>query len=208
MNLHIIKNKFLRIIMIILIVVPLLIIGAMFSLPLPSFVIEPARPVFWSYPDMSTAKFTTFISSEGKLKIELHHSLLKGITPPMLFWWYKHLASGKATIGAQEYTYYHLFHLSEHGQMHIISPATDGSIGMGVGAVVYRQEKFGSYFSKGQARIEKFDLTGFIVTPIIGPLSLGKIEHRFLEVDGGTNYSVFTELGSDAPIIGPIIGIF
>jgi len=187
---------------------PIIAVVILFNLPGPNFVIEPPRPHFWNYPIVNEARFKTEITQEGTLKIELHHPILKGVTPEMLSWWYRNLASGKATLEGVEYTYYHLFHLSEHGQTHILSPATDGSSGMGVGAIVYRQEKFGPYLSKGQARVEEFNSNGFVVKPIMGPLSFGKIQHIFKSVESGTEYSVFTELGSDAPLIAPILNYY
>ena len=191
-----------------LIALPVLAIAILFSLPRPSFEIEAARPHFWDYPKVSEAKVHTEINSDGKLVIELEHPLLKGVTPEMVSWWYKNLAAGKATMQGTEYDFYQLFHLTEHGQTRVIEPATDGSKGMGVGALVYRQEKFGPFLSKGKGRVLAFDQTGFTVSPVMGPLSFGKIEHHFEAKEEGTLYSVKSVLGSDAPVIGPILSLY
>jgi hypothetical protein len=192
----------------VLLIVPILALVVLFSLPRPSFEMDSPRPKFWDYPKVSEATYETKITEDGKLSIELHHPFLKGVTPEMLAWWYRNLASEKAVIEGKEYTFYHLFHLSEHGQTRVIKPASDGSEGMGVGAVVYRQEWFGSYLSKGQGRVESFDDTGYVVTPVMGPLTFGRMEHRFVAKDGGTEYTVKTLLGSDAPVIGRILSFY
>lgn len=184
---------------------PIIAIIILFSLPRPNFEIEAARPKFWEYPKLNEAIYKTEIMTDGKILIEIQHPLLKGITPEMISWWYRNLASGKATIENKEYDYYLLFHLSEHGQTRVVAAATDGSPGMGVGAVIYRQEKFGSYLSKGFGRVESFSNNGFVVTPVMGPLNFGRIEHTFEAKDGGTLYKVQTILGSDAPVIGPLL---
>lgn len=192
----------------VLILFPVIGLAVLFSLPRPKFEMDAPRPKFWSYPDVSEARYETKITEDGKLWIELHHPFLKGVTPEMISWWYRNLASGKAVIEGKEYTFYHLFHLSEHGKTKVIKPATDGSEGMGVGAVVYRQEWFGPYLSKGQGRVESFDNSGYVVTPIMGPLNFGRMEHIFVAKDGGTEYTVKTLLGSDAPIIGGILSYY
>jgi hypothetical protein len=191
-----------------LISLPLIGIAILFLLPRPSFEIEAPRPHFWDYPKVSEAKYHTEINAEGKLVIELEHPILKGVTPEMISWWYRNLASGKATIQGKEYEFYHLFHLSEHGQTRVIEPATDGSNGMGVGALVYRQEKFGPFLSKGMGRVLSFDSNGFTVSPVLGPLSFGTIEHHFEPKEDGTLYRVKTILGSDAPVIGRILSLY
>lgn len=184
---------------------PIIAVIVLFSLPKPQFEIEAARPHFWDYPKLSEATYKTEIMADGKILIEIQHPILKGITPKMVSWWYRNLASGKATIDAKEYDYYHLFHLTEHGQTRVVGPATDGSEGMGVGALVYRQERFGPYLSKGTGRVESFSDNGFVVIPVMGPLSFGRIEHTFEAYPEGTLYRVKSILGSDAPIIGPLL---
>jgi hypothetical protein len=79
---------------------------------------------------------------------------------------------------------------------------------MGVGSVVYRQERFGTFLSKGKGRVQAFSANGFTVTPIMGPLVLGKIEHTFETVPEGTLYKVRTILGSDAPVIGSFLSFY
>ena len=188
--------------------IPILGVIVLFSLPLPQFEIEAARPNFWSYPSLSEAKYKTEIMEDGKVLIEIQHPVLKGVTPEMLSWWYRNLSTGKATMEGKEYDYYHLFHLTEHGQTSVVVPATDGSKGMGIGAVMYRQERFGPYLSKGKGRVESFDVNGYVVIPVMGPLEFGRIEHKFLAQDGGTIYTVKSILGSDAPVIGPLLSYY
>ena len=187
---------------------PLLIVTIMFVMPRPSFEIEAERPKFWGYPSVKDATYKVEVMNDGKLLIELKHPILKGVTPEMLAWWYRYLGSGKVTIEGKVYDFYHLFHLSEHGQTRVVEPSFDGSEGMGVGSVVYRQEKFGTFLSKGKGRVLAYSTNGFTVTPILGPLELGKIEHTFEAVPEGTLYKVKTILGSDAPVIGAFLSFY
>lgn len=191
-----------------ILLIPILAVTILFSLPGPKFEIEAARPKFWGYPSLSEAKYKTEILEDGKILIEIEHPLLKGVTPEMISWWYRNLSTGKALIEGKEYDYYHIFHLTEHGQTHVVQPATDGTAGMGVGAIMYRQEQFGPYLSKGKGRVESFGTNGYVVIPVMGPLEFGRIEHKFLEQEGGTLYTVKSILGSNAPIIGPLLSYY
>jgi hypothetical protein len=187
---------------------PILIVAIMFLLPRPSFEIEPERPKFWGYPSVKDASYKVEVLNDGKLLIQIKHPVLKGVSPEMLAWWYRYLGSGKVTIEGKLYDFYHLFHLSEHGQTRVVEPSTDGTDGMGVGAIVYRQERFGSFLSKGKGRVLAYGSNGFTVVPVLGPLELGKIEHVFEALPEGTLYTVKTILGSDAPIIGGFLSFY
>jgi len=181
---------------------------ALFVLPLPSFEKDIPRPKFWDYPKLSEAKYKIEYTNDGKLNLELEHPMIKGVTPKMVAWWYRNLASGKYKIDGVDYDFYHLFHLSEHGRTTVVSPADDGSMKMAKGAIVYRQECFGPHFSKGKGKVLSFSDNGYVVTPVMGPLTLGRIEHTFEEREGGTIYKVKTVLGSDLPILGSVINLF
>lgn len=181
---------------------------ALFIAPLPQFEKDTPRPTFWDYPRVSEAKIKFEYLDSGFLDIQIEHPELKGVTPAMISWWYKHLASGRYKIQGVEYDFYHLFHLSEHGKTSVVSPAADGSMTMDKGAIVYRQECFGPHFSKGKGLIEEFSEQGFVVSPVLGPLKLGRIEHSFTATENGTIYRVKTLLGLDAPLIGPLINLY
>jgi hypothetical protein len=195
------QNIFLRI-FVVLTTLPFVLLAVLFLLPRPQFEIEKARPGFWEYPSIDEANFSYSILDDGRLRIHLEHPLVESVTPEMIAWWYKNLALGQATIDGISYPYYQIFHLTEHGQIHIREPATDGSAGMGIGALVYRQEIFGAFKSKGQARVLSLSSGGFVVTPVMGPLELGRVVHKFKQVEGGTLYTVDTILGSQTPVLG------
>ncbi|MCL6415301.1 hypothetical protein MIB92_06540 [Aestuariirhabdus sp. Z084] len=177
----------------------------LFIWPRPSFDMAPARDFGWRLPTLDQANYDYRVRDDGRLEIRLQHPVLEGVSPAMLSWWYQQLPIGRADWNGEKYSYYHLFHPSEHGVIRLLEPAADGSEGIGVGALVYRQERFGPFFSKGSGRILSFNQQGMLVAPSMGPLTFGRIEHRFVAENGGTSYSVHALLGSEVPIIGPII---
>lgn len=186
----------------------LILLAGLFLIPPPDFTIEPARPKFWSYPALSEASYHYKTLDDGRIQIHLEHPLVRNVTPEMISWWYQNLSIGEVNIDGINYPYYQIFHLSEHGQTNIKHAATDGSPGMGAGAIVYRQETFGPFKSRGQGRIQRFDDFGYVAIPVTGPLELGKIEHSFKPVSGGTLYTVDAVLGSQIPYYGWAINYY
>lgn len=86
---------------------------------------------------------------------------------------------------------------------------------MGVGALVSRQEWFGAYNSKAAGRIIEFSQQGMVVRPEVLGFNFGEISHSFIQklytlIDAkkqqlGTQYKVDSIIGSNVPVIGPMI---
>jgi hypothetical protein len=150
--------------------------------------------------------YSTSIRQDGKLEVILQHDPLPGVTPAMLAWWYQQLPLGTHKMGDTTYTYYHLFHPSEHGVIEILE-AGEGP-GISKGALVTRRERFGSYYSKGKARVISIDADKMVVSPEIAGMHFGQIEHRFSSGPDGAIYTVHAVLGSDLPVIGPLINLY
>jgi len=136
----------------------------------------------------------------------------------MIAWFYQNLPTSTVEISEQQYSWYHIFHPNEHGKITIKDPAKDGRIGMGVGALVARQEWFGVYNSRGAGRIIEFSEQGMVIRPELLGLHFGEIKHSFVEAtyiseaNGhqqlGTQYNVESIIGSDLPVFGPIINYY
>ncbi len=181
-------------------------IAALFAWPRPSFEMAEPRDFSWPLAPLLEGMYSTTIRPDGKLEIALQHAPLPGVTPEMLAWWYQQLPLGHHTIDAETYTYYHLFHASEHGVIKVIE-AGEGP-GISKGALIARRERFGSFYSKGQARVISIGSEGMIVSPEIASLHFGHIEHSFSSGPNGAIYSVHAVLGSDLPLLGPVINLY
>ena len=90
---------------------PSLLLVILFALPRPSVEIEPARPQFWPYPDVSQASYNYSVDDAGKIHLHIEHPLLRGVTPKMLAWWYQYLAIGEANIAGTRYPLELLTHI-------------------------------------------------------------------------------------------------
>lgn len=170
-----------------------------------SFAHDTPRKFPWQVPDFKEASYTHRTLPDGRIHLQITHLPLDGITPEMLAWWYQVLPVSTVQIGDTTYPFYHLFHLSEHGRVWVVEPATDGTPGMGVGALVARQEWFGQYDSQGKGRITEFSPQGMTAHPEAAGLWLGEIRHIFESVPGGSRYRIESHIGVEWPLIGPVV---
>lgn len=166
------------------------------------------RDLPWQLPDYRLAKSSWEIEAGGRIHIELEHFFLEDISPAMVAWFYRQLPISTVQYKGTMYPLYHIFHPSEHGTISVLEAATDGSAGMGVGALIQRLEWFGPYDSSGRARVLELSSSGLVAVPRVAGMAMGEVRHSFRPVDGGTAYRVDTIIGSDLPVIGPLLNYY
>jgi len=181
-------------------------VATLFVLPRPDFDMKEPRNFPWPLTPLREEIYSTIVRQDGKLEILLQHDLLPDVTPAMLAWWYQQLPLGTYLMGNETYTYYHLFHPSEHGVIEVLE-AGEGP-GISKGALVTRRERFGSYYSKGKARVISISSNGMVVSPEVAGIQFGRIQHSFTTEPNGTAYTVHAILGSDLPLLGPVVNLY
>lgn len=177
-------------------------------LPTPSVAHDPPRDLPWPLADHRLAEKAYQYLADGRIQVTTHHLPLPGITPAMLAWFYQQLPISTVDLDGTTYPLYHLFHPTEHGRLRVVTPAPDGTPGMAQGAVIMREEWFGSYDSRGEALISAFSESGMTAVASTAGLAVGVIEHRYTVVDGATRYTVHATIGSDAPLIGGVLNAY
>lgn len=163
------------------------------------------RTLPWTVPDYRPAHATHTVLPDGRLRIAITHLPQTGIRPEMLAWWYRKLPISTVDIGGVRYPFYHVFHPTEHGRIRVVEPAQDGQPGMGVGALVEREEWFGPFDSKGAGRVMRLDATGMTVIPEVIGLRFGEIEHIFDATPTGAHYRVVSTIGVEWPVVGSMV---
>ena len=159
----------------------------------------------WPSADYTKASYSHEVLPDGRVRLSITHLPLEGITPEMLAWWYQVLPISSVEVQGKTYPFYHLFHLTEHGKVWVTEPATDGSPGMDIGALVARQEWFGPFDSEGAGRITEFSARGMTVRPEVAGLWLGEIRHIYEATPTGSRYRVESLIGVDWPLIAPAV---
>ena len=207
----------------------LVLVTVLLLLPMPDFERHAARDLPWVLPDHTQAFKHVEVLGNGQLHIKIEHPILTGISPAMVRFFYQVLPISKVVLNGVEMPMYHIFHPTEHGYIEVKQAAASGKAGMTRGAVIERREWFGDYNSKGSGRIiEMNDEIMRVRTEMFG-LNFGEMTHRFeMAASGtstsatsgtststsasaligtsiGTRYTVETFIGSDLPILGPLI---
>lgn len=169
---------------------------------------DPPRQLPWVMPDHRQALKQVSYTSGGIIEIEVEHPLLKGVSPEMVAWFYRQLPISTIEYLGETYPLYHFFHPTEHGTIWIEEPASDGSPGMGRGAIVARDEWFGPYDSRGSARLVSFSSDGMVALAKVAGIQFGRIQHHFIAAEGGTQYRLEARIGSDLPLLGPLLNFY
>lgn len=189
----------------------LLVIGFILK-PMPKFERDKPRELPWVVPDTSAALTSYQYLDNGQILIQITHIPLTNITPDMVSWFYQHLPISTVQIGDIKLPWYHIFHPFEHGQIAVIETANNNTKGMGIGALIHRKEWFGDFNSQGQGRIIDFSERGMTITPELAGQTFGRIKHNYklIKTDAGVNFTEYQTtslIGSDLPIIGPLINL-
>lgn len=184
------------------------LVAFMWLKPMPEFDHDKARNLPWQLPDYRAAKSQVEILDDGRIHIQIEHLPLVNITPKMVSYFYQVLPITQVSLNGEVMPLYHIFHPTEHGQIEIKEPGTNRVEGMSEGALVYRQEWFGPFNSKGTGRIVKKTDTVMVAQPEMMGLKFGRITHSFEKTHYGTRYTLDSIVGSDLPIIGPLINYY
>lgn len=166
------------------------------------------RELPWTMPDYRGAKSGWEVGDDGRVHAWVEHFFLQDVSPAMVSWFYRYLPISTLTVGGVQYPLYHFFHPTEHGRLRVLEPASDASVGMGLGAVIEREEWFGDFDSRGAARIVEYSDAGFLAVPQALGLSIGEVRHQFVAKNGGTAYRVDTVIGTEAPVIGALLNAY
>lgn len=189
-------------------IIVLLVIGFLVK-PMHDFPHHKPIKLPWQLTDTSLAQTNYKYLENGQILITITHVPLLDITPKMLTWFYQNLPVSTVQIDQKTLPWYQIFHPSEHKSINILQPATNGSVGIGKGALIEEKQWFGSYSSLTTERVVAFTEQGMILEPELAGLDFAKIEHVFTKTGTGTGtqYQVTGLIGSDLPIIGPVINL-
>jgi hypothetical protein len=162
------------------------------------------RPFRWPLKPVQSAACTYTQLPNGQLVLTIDHDLIRGVTPPMLVWWFEHLGERMDHEGASVPRYL-VWHPVDHIHWELARRGPDG--GTGQGAHFRIVETFGddpdSYVDSVEY-VERLDAGGLSLVRRILGMEVFRLEHRFRAVAGGTEYRSRMVLGSAAPVVGPL----
>lgn len=144
--------------------------------------------VSWVCKPVSSAQSGIDVLADGRLHCWIEHEPLRGVTPPMLVWWFQHL-EGEMDYHGGRYTRYRVWHPRDHLAVEYSRRNPDGSIG--VGSFIHLTEMLGAnprYLIDVHTEITKLDLEGFAHRPRFHGLRLARMDYTFAPLEQGTLY--------------------
>ena len=160
----------------------------------------PERPHAGPMKSLTSATTTQKILSTGQLELTIAHDTIKGVSPPMLRWWFENLGRTMFFEG-QEYPRYLLWHPRDHIHWELAAKSASG--GSGQGARFRIVEAFlanPAYYVDSTEEVEKLDETGIALVRRIAGVEIFRLEHRFGHAQHGASYQSRMTVGVESGV--------
>jgi hypothetical protein len=165
----------------------------------------------WTCKPVESARSGIEVLPDSRLRCWIEHEVVRGVTPAMLVWWFKHL-EGEIEHAGKRAPRYRVWHPRDHIAIEYATRNSDGSIG--VGCVIHLTEMLGAnpdYLIDVYSEITELDETGFAHRPRMHGLQLARMDYAFEAVAGGTMYRNSLTVGATGllgRVINPLIRRF
>lgn len=174
---------------------------------------KPPEPlgIPWVKKMVGNARSGIDILPDGRMKCWIEHEVIRGVTPQMLVWWFKHL-EGDMEYAGKKLNRYRVWHPHDHIGIEYAKKNTDGTVG--VGSVIHLTEMLGAnpdYLVDVHTEIVKLDEQGFGHRPRVARLELAAMDYEFQAVPGGTQYNNSLVIGTErlfGAVVNPLIRRF
>jgi hypothetical protein len=167
------------------------------------------RPFNWEMKPLKSAETGMKLLADGRLELTIRHDILKGVTPPMLGWWFRNIEGTMEHMG-QTYPRYLIWHPIDHIHFEVARPSSKGTAGPG--ARFFIVEAFGGnpdFLINSVADIPKNDETGITLSVRKLGMEVMRLEHTFTPVPEGTLYQSKLRVGTTAAparfLLNPLI---
>jgi hypothetical protein len=139
-----------------------------------------------------------------RLRITIDHEPLRGVTPEMLLWWFRHIGDEMEYLG-RIVPRYRAWHPLDHIHWELAREAPGGGANEGarfrIVEALGRNERF---YVDTVDRVEKLDSTGIRLVLRIAGAQLFQLEHTWSRAEGATHYISVMDIGSRSPLAGPL----
>lgn len=139
-----------------------------------------------------------------RLRITIDHEPLRGVTPEMLLWWFRHIGDDMEYLG-QIVPRYRAWHPLDHIHWELAREAPGGGANEGarfrIVEAMGRDERF---YVDTVDRVEKLDTTGIRLVLRIAGAQLFQLEHTWSRAENATHYTSVMDIGSRSILAGPI----
>lgn len=132
----------------------------------------------------------------GHMIMTIEHETVRGVTPAMLDWWFRHIG-GEMAVDGRTYSRYRVWHPRDHIDWQLVGGDPES---VGVGArfrIVEALDRNPAWLIDSVETVTKLDETGIRLERRIMGSDVFSLEHWFEPVPEGTRYRSRMELGAD-----------
>jgi hypothetical protein len=145
---------------------------------------------------LSSARTEETVLPDGRVRLHIEHDLLRGVTPPMLVWWWRNI-SGEMELKARVYPRYLIWHPIDHIHFEIIKRLPDGNVGPG--AIFHIVEALGADMKNlidARLHLQELNDEGAMVEVRALAQTVLQIRGQFLPRESGTQVISTMTIGS------------
>jgi hypothetical protein len=164
----------------------------------------PVQIITWQPKLLASASSGARILSDGRLHCWIEHETVRGVSPPMLVWWFKNM-EGYMEYQGQLVPRYIVWHPKDHIRIRYARRLRDGSIG--VGAVFHITEMLGGqpqYLVNTLTDVVRLDEGGFAHRPRLHGVHVASMDYTFESHENGTTYRNSLTIGFNG-LIGKLL---
>jgi hypothetical protein len=170
----------------------------------PHLPLQPECPHVGPMKSVASAKTTQTVMPSGQLVLTIEHDTIRGVSPPMLRWWFETLGQ-TMTFKGQTYPRYLLWHPRDHIHWELAAPGPAGTSGQGAKFRIV--EAFAAnpkYYVDSVEHVEKLDDEGISLVRRELGTEIFRLEHRFGTSPGGASYRSRMVVGAASGLIRPL----
>ncbi|HEX2844480.1 MAG TPA: hypothetical protein VHP64_04460 [Candidatus Limnocylindria bacterium] len=130
--------------------------------------------------------------------LTIEHEIVRGVTPAMLDWWFRHIG-GDMELNGRTYRRYRVWHPLDHIDWQLVA-GEPGAVGVGSRfRIVEAFDRNPAWYVDSIETVTRLDETGIRLERHLLGSEVFSLEHWFAPADGGTRYRSRMELGADTP---------
>jgi hypothetical protein len=128
--------------------------------------------------------------------LTIEHEIVRGVTPAMLDWWFRHIG-GDMELDGRTYPRYRVWHPLDHIDWQLVADEP-GAVGVGSRfRIVEAFDRNPAWYVDSIETVTRLDETGIRLERHLLGSEVFSLEHWFTPADGGTRYRSRMELGAD-----------
>ncbi|MBH2030119.1 MAG: hypothetical protein I8H74_06560 [Moraxellaceae bacterium] len=171
-----------------------------------------ARAGTLDFKPISSAKWVDITERHGRIRVQIEHDTIRGVTPAMMRWWFENLSETTTWNGVDfsgpEISFYHLWHHRDHIAVTPLTSSSEVSNrGFQVGQKSRIEEQFNDYNDciNHTMLTTRLDDEEFTFEVQLFGMNTGRIIHRYHEEKGGLRFYAETEIAMQIPVLGNVL---